>query len=386
MSKWLLSISLLALGGAMGVTWVGPIVTKSDKAAHIQRATLLRLSRGLSEVEKELRLSDGIESCMDEERIQRDILQARVNELAAELEGTRHQLATQSLELAEVEQRQGSWVRENLGQRFADLNQDLESRWNDVSSTLSATARIAAMNKDSYDHLLSATDRPEPEPRNIEAMWSHLMGPTVQISDDSTVGSGVLLKSVEHSPEQFRTHLLTAWHVVRDIIHDATDPEELIQIFVYDPSGSRRREWATLVDYDVRLDSALLLMKSKQAFAHGAILPTRSQLKNQSVFATIYAVGCPLGNDPIPTFGEIADTHHEVDGNHYWMINAPTYIGNSGGGIFSSSDHELLGIFSKIYTHGNLRPTVIPHMGLVTPLTAVYDWLEEVGQDHVIPK
>jgi hypothetical protein len=97
-------------------------------------------------------------------------------------------------------------------------------------------------------------------------------------------------------------------------------------------------------------------------------------------------VGCPLGNDPIPTFGEIADTHHEVDGNHYWMINAPTYIGNSGGGIFSSSDHELLGIFSKIYTHGNLRPTVIPHMGLVTPLTAVYDWLEEVGQDHVIPK
>jgi len=94
---------------------------------------------------------------------------------------------------------------------------------------------------------------------------------------------------------------------------------------------------------------------------------------------------CPLGNDPIPTFGEVADTRHTVDGQHYWMISAPTYIGNSGGGIFDARTHELLGIFSKIYTHGTLRPTVIPHMGLVTSLSTIYDWLEKVGLGAIEP-
>jgi hypothetical protein len=67
------------------------------------------------------------------------------------------------------------------------------------------------------------------------------------------------------------------------------------------------------------------------------------------------------------------------------MISAPTYIGNSGGGIFDAQTHELLGIFSKIYTHGNLRPTVVPHMGLVTPLITVYDWLERTGHGDLVP-
>jgi hypothetical protein len=58
------------------------------------------------------------------------------------------------------------------------------------------------------------------------------------------------------------------------------------------------------------------------------------------------------------------------------MISAPTYIGNSGGGIFDAESHELLGIFSKIYTHGSVRATIVPHMGLVTPLEKIYDWFE----------
>jgi hypothetical protein len=94
------------------------------------------------------------------------------------------------------------------------------------------------------------------------------------------------------------------------------------------------------------------------------------------VFDQVYAVGCPLGNDPIPTAGEVAATSHFVDGGTYWMISAPTYIGNSGGGIFDAESHELLGIFSKIYTHGSVRATIVPHMGLVTPLEKIYDWFE----------
>ena len=67
------------------------------------------------------------------------------------------------------------------------------------------------------------------------------------------------------------------------------------------------------------------------------------------------------------------------------MINAPTYIGNSGGGIFDSQTHEMMGIFSKIYTHGSLRPTIVPHMGLVTPMARVYDWLVAIGRGEIVP-
>jgi hypothetical protein len=102
-------------------------------------------------------------------------------------------------------------------------------------------------------------------------------------------------------------------------------------------------------------------------------------------FDRVYAVGCPLGNDPIPTAGEIAETHHVVDGETYWMISAPTYIGNSGGGIFDADTNELLAIFTKIYTHGSLRPTVVPHMGLAMPLHQVYDWLASRGLAGIEP-
>ena len=68
------------------------------------------------------------------------------------------------------------------------------------------------------------------------------------------------------------------------------------------------------------------------------------------------------------------------------MINAPTYIGNSGGGIFDANTHELLGIFSKIYTHGSMRTAIVPHMGLATPMPTIYAWLEKVGYGQLIPE
>ena len=157
-----------------------------------------------------------------------------------------------------------------------------------------------------------------------------------------------------------------------------------IPVSIYTEGGGVWYEEATLLEHDADLDAALLRLDTSKRIRFGAKLPTRDQLEGIRIFDKIYAVGCPLGNDPIPTPGEIADTHHHVDGNAYWMINAPTYIGNSGGGIFDAQSGALLGIFSKIYTHGSLRPTVVPHMGLVTPLERIYDWLESEGYAELI--
>ena len=92
----------------------------------------------------------------------------------------------------------------------------------------------------------------------------------------------------------------------------------------------------------------------------------------------------PLGNDPVPSQGEVSSLKNELNGANYWMITAPTYFGNSGGGVYRADTHQLIGVFSKIYTHGKGSPVVIPHMGLCTPMDEIYKWLQEDKYDHVL--
>jgi S1-C subfamily serine protease len=271
-------------------------------------------------------------------------------------------------------------VEARLDERIAALNEGIESRWTDLQAAVFETQSLAEAASGTVDAFRQreAPDR--------ERMWAELMGPTVQLAGDSTVGSGVLLRSRELADGTHRTHLLTAWHVVRDILSDADGLERPIPVTLYSPQGEVSHDTATLLEFDPTLDVALLVMDSSEAYAYGANLPQVERLQHAGVFDPIYAVGCPLGNDPIPTYGEVADTEHRVGDEAYWMISAPTYIGNSGGGIFDAKTHELLGIFSKIYTHGNLRPTVVPHMGLVTPMDRIYAWLGEVGYAELEPQ
>lgn len=215
------------------------------------------------------------------------------------------------------------------------------------------------------------------------ARWHKLMGPAVQLSGGGTVGSAVLLAS-EQVDSGWRTQLLTAWHVVRDIRLGLGD-DALIPVTIYSEDGSSRREEARVLCRDATIDIALLELTTKGSKFPGVQLASRTALAEIKIFDDVYAVGCPLGNDPIPTHGKLSDTSHMVEGTLHWMISAPTYIGNSGGGIFHAETEELVGIFSKLYTHGSLRPTVVPHMGLAVPLFEVYDWLEGEGYASLVP-
>ena len=121
--------------------------------------------------------------------------------------------------------------------------------------------------------------------------------------------------------------------------------------------------------------SLYLPSQTDRRFPFVANVITRADADQVKVWDPVCAVGCPLGNDPVPTQGEVSSLKNELNGTNYWMINAPTYFGNSGGGIYRGTSHELVGVFSKIYTHGKTTPVVVPHMGLCTPITAVHEWL-----------
>lgn len=275
--------------------------------------------------------------------------------------------------LAQLEELGSTIGPEELEARLAERDESITRQWQDLRTLV-----------DESRSELSRLDHALAQRRDLITMWRELVGPTVQLAGENSVGSGVLLASRPTvDGEGHTTPLLTAWHVVRDIVEGDLDAPVPTTIYMQD--GTVDHEFAHILAHDPGLDIALLLLDRDEPVPHGARLAPRERLAEARIFDAVYAVGCPLGNDPIPTPGEIATQHHEVEGENYWMINAPTYIGNSGGGIFDADSHELLGIFSKIYTHGALRPTIVPHMGLATPMESVYDWLEDVGYGRFVP-
>jgi hypothetical protein len=78
----------------------------------------------------------------------------------------------------------------------------------------------------------------------------------------------------------------------------------------------------------------------------------------------------------MPTSGEVTSKEKELDGLSYWMVNAPTIFGNSGGGIYAAESRQLIGVLSRISAYKNLIDVAVPHMGIVTPINQVYDWLD----------
>ena len=323
---------------------------------------------------------------------QREAARARAQVDAQQIAQLQAQLEAQHTTLVEARQRLSEWELEWNELSASTIQRELyELRAKQDSAEIELEL---AQRKNSERELRTAVELRELEERmqhtlvapDTEKLWQDLVGPVVQLIGDTSVGSGVLLESRPQPGDTWATNVLTAWHVVRDIFGAPDNLGAPIPVKIYAPDGTWRNSTAHLLLHDVRLDLALLSLDTREHVPFGARLATRAELKAMRTFDGVYAVGCPLGNDPIPTVGELASTHHEIDGAKYWMISAPTYIGNSGGGIYCAKSHALVGIFSKIYTHGSTRSTIVPHMGLATPLATVYDWLESSEYAHLEPK
>jgi len=307
-------------------------------------------------------------------------LRTQLTEVEDRLERTGAELAEwiarEEADAAALAELRESYGPDTLERRVREAQLALDERWDGLQVAVDEAIAIA---RETHGHLATLD-------RDVGAMWDDLLGPTVQLAGEATVGSGVLLVSEgDGSLADGAMLVLTAWHVVRDIRAETSDPDPDIPVTAYRKAGDSSFYTSKLLAHDAELDVALLRLACDERVGSGVKLASRERLASLSVFEPVYAVGCPLGNDPIPTRGEIASVEHHVDDNNYWMISAPTYIGNSGGGVFDARTHELLGIFSKIYTHGSLRPTVVPHMGLATPLSDIYAWMEGVGYGYLIP-
>jgi len=352
-----------------------------DRQREDRRALLGELARLEGELE---RLQGERDQSLLDLRVEFAAAQNKLRDLVTSSTG---QLSVLESSVTQLEGAEYSTLIQQLNANVSEKWRALEARLDEADGQLDST-RAA---------LLDFDEKFEAEP-DLDAMWNDLMGPVVKLAGADSVGSGVRLESFE-VPGGHRTLVLTAWHVVRDILDDEAGLGDVqvapaggsrtvlddagqgstVPVTIYDRFGIDSLTKAVLIDFDATLDIALLELTDHDFHPFGAKLAGRESLLAMRVFEPIFAVGCPLGNDPVPSRGEISDTSHYVDGQRYWMINAPTFIGNSGGGIFDGRTHELVGIFSKIYNYGSNQQTIIPHMGLLTPLDSIYDWISVVA-------
>ena len=243
-----------------------------------------------------------------------------------------------------------------------------------VDELRSSTSRAQTTLEATRSELAQVRGKIEPDRR---ALTRTMIAPTVQLNGDDTVGSGTLVFSGPNpKTRQIESYVLTAHHVVRNILADTPSARANgVIVTIYLNGAERRDVRADMILNEPKIDAALLKLRSTDRFENLARALQKRDARRVEVWNPIYAVGCPLGNDPVPSAGAISSLTNELNGSNYWMINAPTYFGNSGGGIYLADTCELVGVFSKIYTHGKGAPVVIPHMGLCTPITTVHDWL-----------
>ena len=222
-------------------------------------------------------------------------------------------------------------------------------------------------------------------PDTVE-MTRSMLAPTVQLNGVDTMGSGTLVFSGTNPKNgKIESYVLTSYHVVRNILSDLPRSQKKKGIDVTIYLGDKKVDVKGKMEiYNATIDAALVKLQTDQVFPNVARTLPKPLESEVNLWDPVIAVGCPLGNDPVPTNGSISSLANELSGSNYWMINAPTYFGNSGGGVYLADSHQLIGVFSKIYTHGKGNPVVIPHMGLCTPIGLVHDWLADKGLNHLL--
>ncbi len=313
------------------------------------------------------------------------LLRRSLEESLDALETSRDDLRTLA---ASLEEERGEALR-LLEERVRQLKRLVEDRLDDRQESLEGARTAAEENTQRLQRLADSVE--QLSRRDQQRMQRMMIHPTAQLRGNGTVGSGVLLYS-EKQPGSggkeaavYTTLVLTAHHVVLEVTGDQQDASQVKEVNLLVDSETDEVETfeARLVLEDRYRDLALLRLDTARHLPTLVEFMPPPELDALDVFSPAYAVGCPLGNRPMPTLGEISSCGKDVGTQTFWMLNAPTFFGNSGGGVYFAENYRLIGISSMIYTYGKTAPAVVPHMGLFVPLKNIYEWLDQEGYSFV---
>ena len=191
--------------------------------------------------------------------------------------------------------------------------------------------------------------------------------PVVRIYSEKAAGSGTIIysKPDPDNEENFNTFVLTNYHVVEANITQKKEWDSLlrrkvekenfinlhVELFQYvrmSEVDSSNRYRADIIAYDVSHDLAIVKINSPRKFDNVSTIIPEDEIKDLRLFTDVVVSGCSLAHEPFCNFGQITFLNEIIEERKYFMTNANSIFGNSGGALFLSDSGYLIGVPSRI--------------------------------------
>lgn len=239
----------------------------------------------------------------------------------------------------------------------------------------------------------------------IQKKYEQMIYPIVRITTVSensiSRGSGTIIFNEDREKDgENKTFILTNHHVISGAISiekkwnslkqafcDTEVCENVIvEVFCYNKDGKengRTNYDATVVAYDNDEDLALIQLNASVKINNVAKLSSPDQ--KFRMFDKVYAVGCPLGELPMPTEGQITGLSKVIERKAFWSISANIAYGNSGGAVFAEKDDNFyfIGVPSRVASSGF---QIIPYMAYIIPIDRINTWFSNQKLDFLLDK
>lgn len=232
---------------------------------------------------------------------------------------------------------------------------------------------------------------------DVRQKHERILYPVVRVRTDGVGGSGTIIYS-KPDPEnagEHQTFVLTNWHVVEKAIKykDDWDPllkrkrkqeilsPVIVEVFEYvhlSDLVSANTHKANIVAYDQAHDLAVLLLASPKHYPQVAELLPRDEIPKIKLFTPVWTSGCSLLHDPFANRGEITYLSEIIENRLYWMCNANSIFGNSGGGVFLGETGQQIGVTARITVMQlGFGVDVQTWMGFFVPPVRLYEFFDE---------
>lgn len=233
----------------------------------------------------------------------------------------------------------------------------------------------------------------QPVVDEIELKQQEMRDTIVLVQTRKGRGSGVVIDCLETDTEDmFEYRVLTSAHVIRsrfitylrgvDSLTGRIKTETLDTGCSIITFNHVDRDWnqynTNVIAEDNQYDLALLSFISSQELAIAQIA-NDEMLAQVRVFDEITAIGCQLGNAPIPTVGIVSQVLIGSNGEKYYQIYGSTAQispGSSGGGLFReyNGHYYLIGTPYGVAVAPNGQ--FIPHLAYAMSVASARDFID----------
>lgn len=234
-----------------------------------------------------------------------------------------------------------------------------------------------------------------------------LLYPVVRIFAETpkgtSAGSGTVIYSKEDPDNmgEYQTFVLTNHHVIADLIklkdswHSVlkkTVKSEFmskakVEVFSYHNDSimdSSNRYVADVIAYNDSHDLAVLKLESPTPVKHVAPLLPEKKIKELRLFMDICVSGCSMAHEPFCNYGQLTFLTEDIENKKYFMYNAGSYFGNSGGALFLQDTGELVGVPSRLTGQQlGFGVDMVLFMGFAAHTSRLYEFFKEQHLDFL---